>query len=111
MRDRDRWWWPLLLVGLAFGVGGVAVLYVGVRTIPTDDPYMTSADYWLQIGLIGLLTADLPWRWCDVYSHGDYAHSIAPWLAALHGDANAMPLADIHADPALRLMWRISPWT
>jgi hypothetical protein len=47
VRDRDRFWWLTLIIGLAFCAGGAAAPYVGMRIIPSpsDDPYMTSADY------------------------------------------------------------------
>jgi hypothetical protein len=117
VRDRDRFWWLLLIIGLAFCAGGVAAPYLGVRTIPTDNPPMTSADYWLLIGEFGLLTlvclgSGLMFVVMAVRERGRHRMR----LAALYGDARAMPLAEIHSDPdqtpnvaekPLELMWRV----
>lgn len=121
MRDRDRLWWLILIIGLTFCVGGVVAPYVGVQTIPTDNPYFTSADYWQEISLIGLLTlvclgGGLTFVIMAVHARGLHRKR----LAALHGDMSAMPLAEIHPDPALapdvtekplELMWRSSTAT
>lgn len=117
MRDRDRWWWSLLLAGLAFCACGVAAPYVGVRTIPTDDPYITSADYWQLMGLVGLLTlvclgGGLTFVFMAIHARRQHRKR----LAALQGDVRAMPLATIHSDPVLapvvvekplEMMWRL----
>ena len=121
MRDRDRLWWLILIIGLAFCVGGVVAPYFGVQTIPSNDPYLTSADYWQLIGLIGLVTliclgGGLTFVVMAVHARRQHRKR----LAALHGDAHAMPLAEIHPDPALapdvaekplELMWRSSTAT
>jgi hypothetical protein len=118
LRDRDRWWWLILLIGLAFGVGGVAFFYFGVRSVPTDNPFMTSADYWQLFGL-WLFTLLLCIGACVLFVamaiHKRRQHCVR--LAAFHGATCLMPVAEIHADPAvapdvadkpLDLRWRTS---
>jgi hypothetical protein len=118
LRDRDRWWWLIFLTGLAFGVGGVAIFYLGVRSIPTDNPYMTSADYWQLIGLWSftlLICLGACVLFVAMAIHKRRQHRMR--LAAFHGATSVMPVAEIHADPALApdvtgkpldLWWRTS---
>ena len=118
MRDRDRWWWLILLTGLAFGAGGVAIFYFGVRSVPTDNPFMTSADYWQLIGLwlfILLLCVGACVLFVAMAIYERRRHHQR--LAAFHGDMSLMPAAEIHTDPALApdvakkpldLWWRTS---
>lgn len=116
MRDRDRWWWLTLIAGLAFCSGGVVTPYIGLQIIPTDNPYMTSADYWELIGLYGFITLIClggGLTFVIMAVHERRRHRMR--LAALHGDVSVMPPAETHADPAMApdvaekplvLMWR-----
>lgn len=118
MRDRDRFWWLVFFIGLVFCAGGVAAPFVGVRSIPTDDPYMTSSDYWQLIALVGFVTliclgGGLVFIGMAVHARRQHRKRVA----ALRGDMDAMPLAEITPDPSLapdvaqqplELMWRTS---
>jgi hypothetical protein len=108
----------ILLTGLAFGVGGVAISYFGVRSVPTDNPFITGADYWQLIGLWSF-TALISLGGCVLFvSMAIYKRRHhRTRLAALHGDSNAMPIASMHPDPTvapdlankpLDLWWRTS---
>jgi hypothetical protein len=116
VRDRDRRWWLIAITGLAFCIAGVAVPYVGVRTFPKDDPYFTSADYWQELGLFGLIVliclgGGVAFLVMAVQARRHHRQR----LAALRGEAAAMPLAEMRPDPAqapdvaaqpLELLWR-----
>lgn len=118
VRDRDRFWWLELIIGLVFCAGGAVAPYVGLRTIPTDDPYMTSADYWQLIGLVGLITliclgGGLTFVVMAVRARSRHRKRVA----ALRGDVDTMPLAEITPDPSLasdvaqtplEMMWQTS---
>ncbi len=118
MRDRDRWWWLILLTGLVFGVAGVAFFYFGVRSVPTDNPFITSADYWQLVGgwlFILLLCLGACVLFVAMAIHKRRQHRVR--LAAFRGATSLMPVAEIHADPAvapdmadkpLDLWWRTS---
>lgn len=123
MRDRDRLWWLMLIIGLVFGIGTVPVLYFGVGAIPTptDNPFMTSADYWQIVGVIGfcaLICLVGGVTFLVMASRARRRHLTR--LAALQGDTQALPLAEIHPDPTqvpdvaqqpLQLQWRIGTAT
>jgi hypothetical protein len=86
-----------LIIGLAFCAGGLVAPYVGVQSIPTNDPYMTSADYVLLIALFGLLVliclgGGVTFVVMAVYARRRHGRR----LAALDGDASLMPLARLH---------------
>lgn len=123
MRDRDRLWWLMLVIGLAFCIGSAPTLYFGVRTIPspTDNPFVTSADYWQMVGVTGFgALVCLGGGVTLLVMAGHARRSHLTRLAALRGDADAMPLAEIHPDPTLapdvaqqplELRWRTGGWT
>jgi hypothetical protein len=102
VRDRDRRWWLVLIAALAFGAAGVVVPYIFVRTMPTDDPFMTSADYGVLYGGIGLIAliglgAGVIFLFIALQKRRSHLRR----LAALQGDESALPLANLRADPAL----------
>lgn len=119
MRDRDRFWWARLISGLAFCAAGVIGPYFVVNAIPWGGPFMTATQYALMLAVAGLLAL--------ACLGGGVALSSVPArgrhvrrLAALRGDASAMPPAAIHPDPSgapdvadqsLELTWRESVGT
>jgi hypothetical protein len=102
VRDRDRFWRLILISGLVLCAVGVVAPIVGVQTIPTHDPFFTSADYWQEIVSVGIFTLiclghGLTAVVMAVHGRGRHRRR----LAALRGDVSAMPLAATRADPAL----------
>lgn len=118
MKDRDRFWWLMLIIGLAFCIATVPVLYFGVGGIPTptDNPFVRSADYWQPVGLIGFIGfICLGGGVMFLVMTGRARRRHLRRLAALQGDADVLPLAEIRADPTqapdvaqqpLELQWR-----
>lgn len=102
MQDRDRGWWLMLVIGLAFCAGGAVTPYLGARIMPANDPFMTSADYWQLIGMFGLLMLVCIGGGVTCVAMAVRARRRhLTRLAALRGDERVIPLAEIHPDPAL----------
>jgi hypothetical protein len=116
VRDRDRLWWLIVLIGLAFCIAAVVAPYAGVRSIPMNNPYFTSADNWQMLGAFGALALTCLGSgiaFLVMAVHGRRYHRQR--LAALRGDTEAMPLAEMRIDPTLapdvtekplELLWR-----
>jgi hypothetical protein len=95
VRDRDRWWWLILLTGLAFGVGGVLLFYFGVRSVPTDNPFITSTDLWQMADLwlfILLLCLGACVLFVAMAIHKRRQHRMR--LAVFYGATHVIPVAD-----------------
>jgi hypothetical protein len=121
VRDRDRWWWLIALIGLALCIASVVVPYFGVRSLPTDNPYFTRDYYMQDVGLMGLLALMFLGTGVAFLVIGarERRHH-RQRLAALRGNAGAMPLAEMRPNPAqapdvtdrpLELLWRTSKVT
>jgi len=102
VRDRDRWWWWLLSSGLALCVVGVVALYVGLQITATNNPSFTgftSDDSWQLMGLVMLIFLGIGVTFVVMAVQARGRHRRR--LAALQGEASAMPLAQIRVEPAL----------
>ena len=120
MRDRDRWWWLLVLVGVACWVAAVVVPYQFMTTAPTpaENPFVTDDEYRQWIGIsVGFLGAFLGGGvfFIIMAVRARRRHHIR--LVAFAGNTCAMPLAAIRTDPnavpdlteqPLELLWRSS---
>ncbi len=114
MRDSDRFWWAMLLAGLAFGIASVILPWYFWNQFSADEPYTTPTDYAMCIflGLICLGGAAMVF-FRTAQARGRHQKR----AAALRGDLSGMPLATIQPDPAqapdvsaqpLEVMWRMS---
>ncbi len=118
VRDRDRFWWLELIIGLVLCVGTVPILYFGIGSVPspTDNPFFTSAEYWQSVGIMSFAAlVCLGGGVAFLVMAGHTRGSHIKRLAALQGDVDVLPLAEIHPDPTLvpdvaqqplELMWR-----
>ncbi len=109
----------MLIIGLVLCVGTVPVLYFGIGSIPSpsDNPFVTSADYWQSVGVMWFAALACPGGGVAYLVMASHAHgSHIKRMAALQGDADVLPLAEIYPDPALapdvarqplELKWRI----
>jgi hypothetical protein len=117
VRDRDRFWWLMLILGLAFCAGAVAAPYWILQSFPTNDPYFTSADYWQLIGEIGFIVLMCLVGGLILVTMGLRARRRhRRRLAALRDGESALPLADMQPDATLApdvsetplaLLWRM----
>lgn len=117
MRDRDRFWWVPLILGVVFSAIGVLVPFFFLKALPWGDPFMTAADYEQDIGMMAALAV-----FCLAAGTG-FALSCVPArrrhrrrVAVLRGDMAAMPLAMVRPDQSrapdvtrqpIELLWRL----
>lgn len=120
MRDGDRFWWLLVLAGVAFWVVAAVVPYHLVQTAPTpaENQFVTNDEYRGWIGayvFLGLVLLGFGVTLIVMAFRNRGRHLLR--LAAFAGDERAMPLANIHTDTTrvpdveeqpLELMWRSS---
>ncbi len=123
MQDRDRWWWLLVLAGIAFGIAGIVVPYhlVTNELTPAENQFVTDADYrrWISIDIfLGLVLLVCAVTLTIMAVHAHRRHLIR--LEAFAGAMDVIPLAQIRTDTAaapnvatqpLELMWRNSRMT
>jgi hypothetical protein len=120
VRDRDRFWWLVVLAGVACGIASVIVPYHLVTTAltPAENQFVTDAEYRQDIAMdvaLGLAFLGLGVTLVVMAIRARRHHLVR--LVAFQSDADAMPLANIRTDATrvpdvttqpLELMWRIS---
>lgn len=120
MRDRDRFWWLVVLAGVACGIASVVVPYHLVTTAltPAENQFVTDAEYRQDIAIdiaLGLAFLGLGVTLVVMAIRARRRHRLR--LAAIADNASAMPLANIRIDATrvpgvttqpLELMWRVS---
>jgi hypothetical protein len=118
VRDRDRWWWLLVLVGIACWVAAVVVPYQFMATAPTpaENQFVTDDEYRQWIGFsvaIGVILLGSGVFFIVSAVRARRRHRIR--RMALQRDPSMLPLAAIRTEPAaapdvveqpLELMWR-----
>ncbi len=123
MRDRERWWWVLVFVGIACLFAAVVVPYHLVATAPTpaENQFVTDDDYRQWIGayvFLGVALLGFGVTLIIIARRAHRRHKLR--LATFVGDTDVMPLAEIRTDAAatpavtaqpLELMWRSSKMT
>ena len=123
MRDRDRWWWLLVLAGIVCWVASVAVPYQFMTTAPTpaENQFVTNDEYrgWIILSVVfGVVLLGCGVALMAMAVRARRRHRIR--RVALQGDLSMMPLAAIRTEPAaapnvaeqpLELFWRSSKVT
>lgn len=118
MRDRDRFWWLVVLAGVACGIASVIVPYHLVTTAltPAENQFVTDPEYRQDIAMdvaLGIALLGLGMTLVVMAIRARRHHLVR--LVAFQRDADAMPLANIRTDATrvpdvttqpLELMWR-----